>query len=261
MDAPLANAALALFSAACVAAVLSMLRRSDALYRLTAALATGGFAALSLGLILRRMEAGHAPLTTFYETLVFLAWASWLLALVLLIPLRMQEPAMLIPFICAACLGYASTLDASIRPLVPALRSNWLLLHVAACFLGYAGLAAGCAAGLGLAVALRRRRPAAQWERSAVRCIRFGFLFLTYGILSGSVWANEAWTTYWGWDPKEIWALLTWLVYFSFLVLRSRRPAERSPRMTVLFSVGGFCAVLFTYFGVSFLLAGLHSYF
>jgi len=98
-----------------------------------------------------------------------------------------------------------------------------------------------------------------------VLCVRFGFLFLTYGILTGSVWAQEAWTTYWGWDPKEIWALLTWLVYLSFLGVRARRDKaqrlrERMPALTALFAVVGFCFVVFTYLGVSFLLKSLHSY-
>lgn len=263
MDTPLTNAALAFYLGACVAGVLYLLRRHPALYRAAVAAASGGFAALSLGLALRWMRAGHAPLTTLYETVVFLAWALWAVALVLLVPRRMREPAALAPLACAACLAYASTLDPSIRPLLPALRSNWLVVHVAASFLGYAGFTAGCAAGIGLAFALRRGRPAEHWERSSVLCVRFGFLFLTYGILTGAVWANEAWTTYWGWDPKETWALLTWLFYFAFLVLRAREGTApwRRARLTVLFSAGGLLFVAFTYFGVSFLLPGLHSYF
>lgn len=265
MDASLINAALGLYFIAAVSGILSLLRREGILYRISLAVATGGFAALTLGLLLRWTEAGHPPLTSFYETLVFFAWAAWFVTLILLIPHRMRELAVITPFVSVICLAYASTMDPSIRPLFPALRSNWLAIHVAANFLGYAGFAAGFIAGLGLAFNLCRKRAIEKWERSSVICIRFGFLFLTYGILTGSVWANEVWTTYWGWDPKEIWALLTWLFYLSFLGIRGRRDkgkrlAEAIPLLTVLFTVGGFLFVLFTYFGVSFLLKSLHSY-
>jgi ABC-type transport system involved in cytochrome c biogenesis permease subunit len=264
MDASLIHAALGLYFIACVIGILHLLRGAGNYYRISLTVSTGGFAALSLGLALRWIEAGHPPLTSLYETLLFFAWASWFTALVLLIPGKMRELAIFSPCISLVCLAYASMLDPSIRPLFPALRSNWLAIHVAANFLGYAGFAAAFIAGLGLAVALWRARPAEGWERASVLCVRFGFIFLTYGILTGSVWAQEAWTTYWGWDPKEIWALITWLFYLSFLGMKARRDKgrleERMPLLTALFAVGGFCFVLFTYFGVSFLLKSLHSY-
>lgn len=265
MDASLTNVAVGLYFTACVCSVAWVLRRTGERYRVSLAFSTGGFAALSLGLAFRWIEAGHAPAAGLYETLIVFAWASWLVTLLLAIPRGMRKLAALSPFISLVCLGYASTMDPSIRPLVPALRSNWLAIHVAANLLGYAGFAAAFVAGLGLAVALRRGRPAEGWERASVLCVRFGFLFLTYGILTGSVWAQEAWTTYWGWDPKEIWALITWLFYLSFLGMRAERgegrpSAGRMSRLTALFAVGGFCFVLFTYFGVSLLSKSLHSY-
>lgn len=265
MGTSLINTALGLFFTASVTGVLYLLRRGRGLYRAAVIMATGGLAALTLALAGRWIEAGHAPLTSIYETLVFFAWASWAVALALVIPRRLRDLAALSPIIPVVCLGYASTLDPSVRPLFPALRSNWLAIHVAVNFLGYAGFAAAFVAGLALALALLRGRPAEKWERAAVLCVRFGFLFLTYGILTGSVWANEAWTTYWGWDPKEIWALLTWFFYLSFLALRAKRYKRGRllkwlPPLTALYSIGGFLFVIFTYFGVSYLLKGLHSY-
>lgn len=265
MSVQLTNIALALYFSACVTGLLYLLRENDTLFRVSAILATGGFAFLSLAIPCRWIEAGHAPLTSIYETLVFFAWASWFVALILVLPRNMKELLALIPLVPVVCLGYASTLDASIRPLFPALRSNWLAIHVAANFLGYAGFAAGFIAGIELAISLLLKRPFEKWEISSVVCIRFGFIFLTYGILTGSVWANEAWTTYWGWDPKEIWALLTWIFYFFLLLLRSNKKevgmlSRNMPFLTAFFTIGGFFFVLFTYFGVSYLLKGLHSY-
>ncbi len=86
----------------------------------------------------------------------------------------------------------------------------------------------------------------------------FGFLFLTIGIITGAVWANSAWGKYWSWDPKETWSLITWFVYAIFLHLRMMRGWHG--RNLALVSITGFMAVLFTYFGVNFLLSGLHSY-
>lgn len=265
IELPSLNVALALYFVACATGILYLLHRRDAWIRISSILTAGGFAFLSFAIASRWREAGNPPLTSIYETLVFLAWTSSLIALVIAAPRRMRELQAFIPFISVICLGYASTLDASIRPLLPALRSNWLIIHVAASFLGYAGFSAGFIAGIGLAVSLRRARPAQKWEDASALCIRFGFIFLTYGILTGAVWANEAWTTYWAWDPKEIWALLTWIVYFSFLFLRADGAqdeirAARLPSLTALFAIAGFFFALFTYFGTSYLLKGMHSY-
>jgi ABC-type transport system involved in cytochrome c biogenesis permease subunit len=255
MNVQLINAALVFYCVACVTGLLYLLKRRDALFRISFICATGGFAFLSCAIPCRWLEAGHAPVTSMYETLIFFAWASWLVALILVVPRKLKELLALVPLVPVVCLAYASTLDASIRPLFPALRSNWLVIHVAANFLGYAGFAAGFIAGIGLAVSRALKR-------ACIVCVRFGFIFLTYGILTGSVWANEAWTTYWGWDPKEIWALLTWIYYLLALLLISRRTAtgRKIPYATACLSIGGFFFVVFTYFGVTYLLRGLHSY-
>ena len=264
-EANLINTGLLLYGAASLSGIVYLINRGRALYRISLIIATGGFAALALGMAHRWFEAGRPPLTNIYETLVFFGWAAWLVSLLILVPRKMEEIAVLTSLVPTACLSYASTLDSSIRPLMPALRSNWLTIHVAANFLGYAGFAAAFLSAIRLAVGLRRGGDLRRWERATVSCIRFGFIFLTYGILTGSVWANEAWTTYWGWDPKETWALLTWIFYFLFLLMRENRgQRERSPKRAALFSslfgIGGFFFVLFTYFGVSYLLRGLHSY-
>ena len=135
-------------------------------------------------------------------------------------------------------------------------------------------LAAGLlAAGLVSAVLvalLNARRVTEEGKRSLLsnlvsRTIEFGFPFLTIGIITGSVWANVAWGRYWGWDPKETWSLITWVVYAFFLHVRFSRgwlglKPKSLPQLQAILSVVGFLFVLFTYFGVNYLLAGLHAY-
>ncbi|MDD5657561.1 MAG: cytochrome c biogenesis protein CcsA, partial [Elusimicrobia bacterium] len=153
-----------------------------------------------------------------------------------------------------ALLGAGSLLDASAAPLVPALRSNWLVLHVAVVMLGYAALALS---GLAAAACLARRGGRAA-DRLNGRALGLGYLLLTAGIILGAVWANEAWGSYWSWDPKETWSLLTWLAYTG--AIHMRRARGWTGRRLAWLSVLGFSCLLFTYFGVNFLLGGLHSY-
>jgi len=146
-----------------------------------------------------------------------------------------------------------------IKPLMPALRSNWLTVHVFTCFLGYGGFAVAALASLGYLVTPRRRPELMMaFDTATAKTISFGFLFLTAGIITGAVWANSAWGTYWSWDPKETWSLITWFVYAVFLHCRYMRGWKGTRAAWI--SVAGFASVIFTYFGVNYLLSGLHSY-
>ena len=176
---------------------------------------------------------------------------------------------------CAAvAMAYASfsdRIDDRINPLIPALQSNWLIAHVVTCFIGYAAFAV--AGGLGLMYLIKRRAVQRQAPADSIggslpelrviddlthRTIVFGFLWLSAGIITGAVWANEAWGTYWSWDPKETWSIITWFLYASTLHARFTR--GWSGRRIAWLAIAGFFAVFFTYFGVNFLLSGLHSY-
>ena len=151
---------------------------------------------------------------------------------------------------------------------MPALKSNWLIAHVITCFFGYAAF--GIAFGLSLMYLIKRRESGTGrnmfvrlipgtpvLDELTYQMILIGFLLLTLGIITGSVWAHSAWGSYWSWDPKETWSLITWLVYAALLHSRLIR-GWRGKRIAVL-SIVGFCCILFTYFGVNYL-AGLHSY-
>lgn len=226
------------------------------------------------GIILRWIESyqmgiGHAPLSNLYESLVFFALTIALLYLFVEFKYKLKIIGVVaspIPFLAMA---YASLpkMNNAIQPLIPALQSNWLIAHVMACFVGYAAFA--IAFGISIIFLVKSSKKEHQsgiigripdfdiLDDLTHQMVMFGFLFLSIGIITGAVWANQAWGRYWGWDPKETWSLVTWLVYATLLHARMMR-GWKGKRIALL-SIIGFCAVIFTYFGVN-LLPGLHSY-
>lgn len=242
-----------------------------------------GFTGNTLGIILRWVESykigyGHAPFSNMYESLVFFSWT--VAALYMFVEFKYKERiigvfATPLIFLSIAYASLSPSISDKITPLIPALKSNWLIAHVITCFLGYAGFAVAFGFSIMYLV-----KPAEQGSKMAGtgnhagslfsklpsldvmdelnhQMVMFGFLFLTIGIITGAVWANSAWGTYWSWDPKETWSLITWFIYAIFLHLRMMRGWHG--RRIAWVSIVGFMAVLFTYFGVN-LLPGLHSY-
>ena len=234
-----------------------------------------GFADNTAGIILRWIESyrigyGHIPLSNMYESLVFFAWT--IAALYLFVEMKYKERSMGVfasplVFLTIAYASFDPNTSSKIAPLVPALKSNWLAAHVITCFLGYAGFAV--AFGFSIIYFIKPEQSSKESffsrlpnleliDELTYQMIVFGFLFLTIGIVTGSVWANSAWGKYWTWDPKETWSLITWIVYAVFLHLRMMR--GWSGKNLAWVSVIGFLSVLFTYFGVNYFLSGLHSY-
>ena len=170
-------------------------------------------------------------------------------------------------FLAMAYASLSPNISESIQPLMPALKSNWLIAHVLACFLGYAAFAIAFGISImymikakdgGESQGLLARFPENDMlDELTHQMIMFGFLFLSIGIITGAVWANSAWGRYWGWDPKETWSLITWFIYATLLHARLMRGWEG--KRIALLSIVGFVAVMFTYFGVNYL-PGLHSY-
>jgi cytochrome c-type biogenesis protein CcsB len=221
-----------------------------------------------------RMGMGHAPLSNMYESLVFFSWCIALLYLLWERKLRsraMGAFAMPLAFIFVAYASLAPGVSAKIDPLIPALQSNWLHAHVITCFLSYASFALSCAVSTVYLVKVKNKekgRPEGSWmalfpsldrlDALVYKMIAVGFPLLTLGIVTGAAWANYAWGSYWSWDPKETWSLITWFTYALFLHARFTR--EWRGKRTAILSIVGFVAVLFTYFGVNYVLSGLHSY-
>jgi cytochrome c-type biogenesis protein CcsB len=278
-------------------------------------------------LIARWIEGGYFPLSNLYESLFFVAWG---ITAVHLVAERMSQSrlvgAVTAPVVMGISAFAALTLPDAMQvsePLVPALKSNWLMMHVSVMLLSYAALMVGSLIAIaflivtrGQAVELRgssigtgsfrdsqqrkqvvlsaaaapapladkgggstavlarvspaqaapgttpltpqRLTLADTLDNISYRIIGLGFPLLTIGIISGAVWANEAWGSYWSWDPKETWALITWLVFAAYLHARltkgwqGRRPA--------ILAASGFTVVWVCYLGVNILGKGLHSY-
>jgi cytochrome c-type biogenesis protein CcsB len=217
---------------------------------------------------------GHAPLANFYESLIFFAWAVLLLYLIIEWRTRNRSlGAFVIPvaFLLLAFASISPGVSGRIQPLIPALQSNWLTVHVLTCFLGYAAFTVAFAVGI-MYLLKGRVRDGGKEEGTFLRLIPelgaleellyqgvvLGFVLLSLGILTGAVWAHYAWGSYWTWDPKETWSLITWIIYAAMLHARSVR-GWRGRRMAWM-ALLGFASVLFTYLGVNYL-DSLHSYF
>jgi cytochrome c-type biogenesis protein CcsB len=215
-----------------------------------------GFLLHSAALLLRWKSSydlgiGHAPLANFYESLSFFAWAVLLLYLVIEWKTRSRSlGAFVIPvaFLLLAFASISPGVNDRIQPLIPALQSNWLTVHVLTCFLGYASFAMAFALGIMYLLKGRARDggteegtflrliPAADAvEELLYQSVVLGFVLLSLGIMTGSVWAHYAWGSYWSWDPKETWSLITWIVYAVMLHARSVR-GWRGRRMALLAS-------------------------
>ena len=228
------------------------------------------------GLVVRWLEThqtgyGYIPLSNMYESLIFFSWTIVLIYLILEFKYQQKIIGVFITpfaFLAIALTSIVPGINAKITPLMPALQSNWLTIHVTTCFFGYAAFAVSF--GVSILYLIRDREGSqkeegSKWLPSTLvldeinyKSIVIGFPMLSLGIITGAAWANYAWGSYWSWDPKETWSLITWFVYAAFL--HARFTKDWRGRKAAILSIVGFAAVLFTYFGVNYVLSGLHSY-
>lgn len=219
-----------------------------------------GFILNSLLIIQRWLQASRPPLANMYESLVFFVWATALVYIIFELRFKIRFVGIPVALLLTLGLGGASFLDKAIQPLIPALRSNWLTIHVMSYFIGY-GMTTISFILSAIYLFTYRKLPAhllALLDVLSYRLVAFGFPFLSLGLITGAVWANVAWGSYWSWDPKETWSLITWLTYLFYLHARILRGWQG--RKTAYLNILGFLSVLFTFLGVNFILPGLHSY-
>ena len=254
----------------------ALLFRSSAVGRFATWFTVAALVILTVGLGLRWVESyqmgiGHAPLTNMYESVVFFAWTIVILYLGIEWKFKTRTiGAFALPLaFLAMAYGSFAPINKGINPLVPALQSNWLLAHVITCFVGYAAFAIAAALGIMYLLKSYFGNDSNAGETSLLPSLKvmddiihksmiFGFIWLSAGIITGAIWANSAWGTYWSWDPKETWSLITWFVYA--ITLHARYTRGISGKAIAWLSLIGLLAVIFTYYGVNFLLSGLHSY-
>lgn len=230
-----------------------------------------GVCAQTIGLVIRTIKAGHAPFSNLYESMVFFSWSIVIVYLCLGYRYKLKIIGAFISLIAFFALGYASLLPPrykEITPLVPALQSYWLEIHVITCFLGYAAFTVAFVGSIMYLVKeYLSKKPSGFYQNLptqdlldelSYRMIAIGVVFLTLGIITGAIWANYAWGTYWSWDPKETWALITWLIYAVYL--HARITIGWRNKKAAWLAIIGWIAVIFTYLGVNFLMVGLHSY-
>ena len=223
-----------------------------------------------LSLIARYFQAGYAPITNLHESLSFLAFCIAGFFLYLKKNYKVQSMGVIILPLLSLLLILSLANPAEIKPLPPALNSWWLPVHTVFAFLGNAIFVVAFFVSIFYLIVERaikkkkrltfsERLPSLDTlDRVNYRCMSCGFPFLTIGIISGSIWAGLAWESYWSWDPKETWSLITWIVYA--ILIHNRLTIGWRGRKTAYMMILGFLFILFTFLGVNFLIKGLHSY-
>ena len=224
------------------------------------------FTFLTFLIILRWIVAGHIPLANSAETQHFMAWVSLLIAGIVAFRNNDKVNAIATGLIVCGLMMLVSVMSSAnpkITPLVPVLSSPLLGLHVAVIMVAYALLAFMFINGLA-AVVIRVFNKKTQLEIERMADVSRSMLFpavmcLALGIMIGAVWANISWGTYWGWDPKETWSLITTMIY-AIALHKDMAPALQKPMNFHIFNILAFLSVLMTYFGVNYILGGMHSY-
>ena len=253
----MAEAALALTLVSALGFSLSS--RAKLLYRVgTIGLGAATLALIAL-LVYRSVRISFPALTGTYEGLLMLAAGITAFLFISERTLLSGNRTILAAgsfaaFVFLAILN-SPLIDASLRPPVPILRSSWLVLHVAFAFIGLSLFAVGMIAGV---VGLIRSDPK-KTDTVRDRAVVLGFVFYaTGGLVFGAIWAEAAWGRFWGWDPKETWALITVVVYAVYLHVRYLRSSTQ--RTARVLAVVAWAVAIFTFFGVNYLFSGLHSY-
>ena len=258
-------AALVLYFAASVFYFIYACANKDKAAVVGRILAAAGFVIHTACIIIRGINAGRLPLSNQFEFASVFAWGIALCFLIFVKRFSFNILGIVVMPLAFLVAGYAFMLDRQINSLMPALRSGWLGFHVCTAVVAYGSF--GVAFGVAVIYLLKGRLKGSVSDRipdikvldnTIYRAIAMGFLFLTLCIITGAVWAKRAWGSYWNWDPKETWSLITWIIYAIFLHLRLRK-AVSGKKAAILAAVGFIC-VLFTYAGVNLLLPGLHSY-
>tara|TARA_B100001059_G_scaffold72283_1_gene69430 strand:- start:187 stop:1641 length:1455 start_codon:yes stop_codon:yes gene_type:complete len=220
------------------------------------------------GLAARWFVSGHAPWSDAYESMIYVAWATQLFGLIFgrKSSLTMASTSFVVGMILM--IAHWNWMDPAIANLQPVLDSYWLMIHVAVIVGSYGPFAIGMIIGvvslLLMIITSSKKKKKIKLQIKELTIINeltltIGLIMLTIGNFLGGMWANESWGRYWGWDPKETWALISIMVY-AFVIHMRLIPGLRGPWIFNLMSIVAFGSIMMTYFGVNFYLSGLHSY-
>jgi len=218
----------------------------------------------------RYLIAGHTPITSQHEAVVFFAWSTTWAYLSFRWRYTVKNFGTFVTLLIFILLVISSFSSRGITPLLPALQSVWLPIHAGVSIVAYGFLSLAFCGGLMYLLQERElknktfgyffsRFPSLEaLDQLNNHCLTTGFVFLTLGIVTGSVWARQAWGTYWQWDPKETWSLITWFLYL--VQIHQRFTVGWRGKRAAVMAIVGFGAVVFTLWGVTYLLGGVHSY-
>lgn len=220
------------------------------------------------GLIARAFISGHAPWSDAYESMIYVAWATQFFGLIFGNRSALTLAATAFVSSMILMIAHWNWMDPAIANLVPVLDSYWLMIHVAVIVGSYGPFALGMIIGV-VALLLMLFSNVVDKQKLKINikeltiinelALTVGLIMLTIGNFLGGMWANESWGRYWGWDPKETWALISIMVY-AFVIHMRIIPGLKGPWLFNLMSIVAFASILMTYFGVNFYLVGLHSY-
>jgi len=218
-------------------------------------------------LAMRTVQTSYLPLTSQYEFATSFAWGISLFFVGFELRYKIRTLGVFATPLILIVTFYAALQSSEIRPLMPALQSKWLVVHVSTAVLSYGSFAVACAVSIMYLIRdkikeddfTRAHMPQLSiLDNISYKAITFGFFMLTLVIITGAIWAERAWGRYWQWDPKETWSFITWIIYALYLHVRLNRGWRN--KKAAWYAIIGFASILFTYIGVNTLLAGYHSY-
>jgi cytochrome c-type biogenesis protein CcsB len=261
---------LALYGSATVLYLGYLFRTTQGIATWASRLVITGFVTHFLSTVHRYSSAGYLPITNMHESLSFF---SLVIVGAFILFERKYRVAILGSFVIPMALLMSiasSAFPSAIRELNPALKSGWLWVHTIMAFISYSTFTIA----FGVAVIyliqqhfLKKKKLGVLFQKLPsldtlddinYRCLTIGFPLLTIAIISGAIWAEKAWGTYWSWDPKETWSLITWFIYAA--LLHGRMTIGWRGKRAALLSIIGFLIMLFTFIGVNLWMPGLHSY-
>ncbi len=262
--------ALTFYFLSTISGVIEIFRGKKATSKISLYLAVIGFLFHTGNIIVRYVQGGHIPVTNMHEATSFFSWCILLLFFFHEFRYKLGMLSSFIMPIVFLFMFSSSIFPREIKVLSPVLQSYWFGIHIILAFLGDAAFAMAC--GIGIMYLLQERfvktkrlgglfqkLPSLQvLDEINYHLITLGFPLLTFAMITGVIWANSAWGTYWRWDPKEVWSLITWLIYA--LVLHLRLTLGWRGKKAAILSIAGFIIVIFAFLGVSFILKGQHTF-
>lgn len=262
--------ALILYFAAVVFAVAGLFKNSKVLVLLVLLSAALGFGFHTASIFNRYFVAGHLPITNPHEATSFFAWCIILIFFLLEYRYKIGLLGSFIIPIAFALMASAALLPKDVKPLSPLLQSNWLGIHTLFAFLANASFA--LAAGVGIMYLVQehyvkskhlgdlfQRLPSLQrLDEINYRLITIGFPLFTFAMISGMLWADSAWGSYWNWEPREVWSLITWIIFA--IILHARLLAGWRGKKAAVLSIIGFLTIIIAFAGIKLLQKGQHVF-